>query len=276
MLSQLPHILLAVLAIGASVPARPKAPAGPLKWELKFTENFNGKELNTKLWERIDRGDSDWNRNMSLRDDLVRVGGGFATLLGVVNDDKSSDGRSVLTGGISTRGRFNMKYCKIEVRAKLQAAKGAWPAIWLMPQQRDYPWPKCGEIDIIERLNFDPFVYHTVHSEATKSGKSPQPGGGRGKIKPDAWNVYALEWYPEKIVWKVNGSVTHEYAKTSDDVSLWPWTKPFYLMIDMQLGGSWVGPVDESGLPVAMQIDWVKFYQLKQGAATITEFARPK
>ena len=260
---------------GEKAEAKSAIPSGPLKWELKHTENFNGVKLNTKLWKRIEQGQSDWNRYMSLRDDLVEVKGGVAKLYGVKNNDKSADPRDFLTGGISTSGLFNMKYGKVEVRAKLEAATGAWPAIWLMPENSKYPWPKCGEIDIIERVNHDPFVYNTAHSEWSRANRQNPPMTTCAKIKPDAWNVFAFEWTPDKLVWRVNGSVTLTYPKLSDDVSKWPWTQPSFLLIDMQLGGNWVGAVDEKTLPVAMHIDWVRFYQLKQGNKVISEFTKP-
>ena len=249
--------------------------AQPVVWKLKYTEDFKGAKLNEKLWTRIDRGGSDWNRNMSLREDLVEVKDGQLHAYGVKNDDTASDPRSVLTGGVMTKGRFAVKYGKIEVRCRLEAQKGAWPAIWMMPENPDGPWPRCGEIDIIERLNFDSFVYHTVHSAWTATNKSDPPSGGKGAIKEKDWNVYGIEWTPEKIVWTVNGRKTHSYAKVGDDPVRYPWTSPFYLMIDMQLGGSWVGPVDESTLPVAMHVDWVKFYSGTRAGKTITEFVRP-
>ena len=73
----------------------------------------------------------------------------------------------------------------------------------------------------------------------------------------------------------VNGKPTHSYANVGDDPSRYPWTTPFYLMIDMQLGGKWVGSVDESTLPVAMHVDWVKFYTGTRKGKPITELARP-
>lgn len=42
-----------------------------------------------------------------------------------------------------------------------------------------------------------------------------------------------------------------------------PFSIPQYLLIDMQLGGSWVGEVDAADLPVEMEIDWVRHYQWK-------------
>jgi hypothetical protein len=57
-----------------------------------------------------------------------------------------------------------------------------------------------------------------------------------------------------------------------DDPARFPWTTPFYLMIDMQLGGEWVGAIDESTLPTAMHVDWVKFYSGSRSGKTFTEF----
>lgn len=274
-------LLLAVCALGAPARGTKMKPTGPLKWELKFTEDFKGTELNPKLWARIPPPDSDgkcpdWLKHMSLRNDLAIVKDGQLHLLGVKNDDRSADPRPVLCGGVTTKGLFNMKYGKIEARVRLEACKGAWPAIWLMPQSSPHSWPLCGEIDVIERLNFDPFVYQTVHSGWTAKNKSNPPSSGKGKIKLDDWNIFTMEWTPTKIVWRVNGALTHSYPKISDEQERWPWTVPFYLMIDMQLGGSWVGAFDESSLPVAMHVDWVKFYQLSQGGKRISEFTRPR
>ena len=273
---RLAAIVFTVLAFAASAEI---APSGPYTFQLKFTENFNGSELNPKLWRRIEGFPgmgADWRKNMSLREDLVEVKGGILTLKGVRNDDTSADPRRLLTGGITTDGLFGMKYGKLEARIRLVAKKGAWPAFWMMPVSSPNGWPNDGEIDILERLNFDPFVYHTVHSAWTKKSPGDPPSSGKGKIKPDAWNVYALEWTPDSLVWKINGRAMHKYRKTLNaDHERWPWDAPFYVMLDMQLGGKWVGEVDEDALPAIMQVDWVKFYQLSQGSKRISEFSRP-
>lgn len=268
-----PGILGVALLLGAVAAHQPD------KWELCFTENFDGSAINPKLWRRLDfapgEGKSDWNRNVSGREDLVEVKGGSLHLYGKRNID-SSDPRAVLAGGISSQGFFAMQYGKVELRVRFEPAKGAWPAIWMMPQKPQGSWPDCGEIDILERLNYDPFVYHTVHSGWTRHSKNSPVSCQPGAIKPDAWNVVTLEWTPEKLVWRVNGSITHRYLKADDSRERWPWDYPFYIMLDMQLGGSWVGPVDESTLPAAMHIDWIKIYRLKRGNKRISKFIRPK
>ena len=257
----------------------PQKPGGaanaPIVWKLKFTEDFKGTKLDDKIWTRIGPGTADWNRNMSERPDLIAVKDGQLHAYGVKNDDLAADKRSVLTGGVSTHGHLAVKYGKVEIRCKLEAQKGAWPAIWMMPEKPTAKWPDCGEIDIIERLNSDGFVYHTVHSGWTAEHKNDPPSGGKGDIKPNDWNVYAIEWTPEKITWTVNGKATHSYAKVGDDPKRYPWTEPFYLMIDMQLGGQWVGAIDESTLPTAMHVDWVKIYSGSRNGKTFTEFLKP-
>ena len=73
----------------------------------------------------------------------------------------------------------------------------------------------------------------------------------------------------------MNGKATHVYEKVGDDLKRYPWTEPFYLMIDMQLGGQWVGATDESTLPTAMHVDWVKIYSGSRNGKTFTEFLKP-
>jgi beta-glucanase (GH16 family) len=81
-------------------------------------------------------------------------------------------------------------------------------------------------------------------------------------LKPEEYNVYGMEWFPDKLVYTLNGVETFTYPKLEDvDPSQWPFDQPFYFMMDMQLGGAWVGEVDPKDLPVQMIIDWVKVYQ---------------
>lgn len=249
-----------------------------VKWELKFTENFDGKALNGKLWSRINGNPegSDWQKHILDREDLAEVKGGELWLKGIKNEDRTSDPRPILAGGVTTKDKLAIKYGKIEVRVKLESCQGAWPAIWMLPQEGGRGWPAGGEIDIFERVNHDPFVYQTIHSTWKQSNPSDPPYSGRGDFKPDDWNIFAFEWTPDKLVWKVNGKTTHTYPKTQDNLDQWPFQVPFYLMLDMQLGGAWAGAVDETGLPIAMRIDWVKIYQLKIGGKKVSEFKRPK
>ena len=81
-------------------------------------------------------------------------------------------------------------------------------------------------------------------------------------INREEFNVYGVEMYPDKIVFMINGEPTLTYPKVNDGAEgQFPFYIPQYLLIDMQLGGQWVGDVDPADLPVEMEIDWVRYYE---------------
>jgi len=95
----------------------------------------------------------------------------------------------------------------------------------------------------MEHLNFDDIIYQTIHSEYTlKIAKSNNPPKGtRVKIDREAWNTYGCEWDSEKIVFTVNGRATHTYPRMPElGAKQWTFDEPFYFILSMQVGGSWV------------------------------------
>ncbi|HOA39773.1 MAG TPA: glycoside hydrolase family 16 protein [Flavihumibacter sp.] len=234
-------------------------------WNLVWEDEFDGTSIDTSKWSRIPKGTSDWNRHMSTRDDCYEVSAGLLHLKGIVNTDSSTDRRPFLTGGIWSQHKLAFQYGRVEIRAKLGMSTGAWPAIWLLAETDKYgAYPRNGEIDIMEHLNFDTIAYQTTHSYYTlvlKKDKEP-PHGGTAPINNQDFNVYGLEWYPDKLVFFVNGRQSFVYPRVAGvDKTQWPYDQPFYILIDQQLGGNWVGPVNTAQLPVDMQIDWVRIYQ---------------
>ena len=234
-------------------------------WELIWEENFEGKSLNTDNWNIIKRNRADWGNTMSSDTRLREVKDGKLILWGIVNDDLQKDTSKFLTAGVDTKGKFAFQYGKIEVNAKLDNATGAWPAIWMLGDKPKYGgWPNNGEIDLMEHLNYEDQVYQTIHSYYTvKMGEKKNPVHYHvTKVNPNEFVRYGMEWYPDSIVYTINGEKTFTYPKIlRDDHYQWPFDQPYYLMIDMQLGGSWVGEVDPNDLPVKMEVDWVKVYQ---------------
>lgn len=234
---------------------------------MVWKENFNGCRLDTTKWSRIGPGNVDWNRHMSKHDSCFELRNGKLILKGIVNTVDPTDARPFITGGVTTEGKFSFTYGKIEIRAKLGRAQGAWPAFWMLGDRiKTIGWPACGEIDIMEHLNHERQVYQTVHSHYTqvlKQTRSPL-SGSTVPVRRDKYNVYGLEWYPDKLIWTINGKETFSYSRIDADASgQWPFDKPFYLLIDMQLGGNWVEPVDLEELPVEMAVDWIKISQLR-------------
>lgn len=235
----------------------------PKKWKLVWEDNFSTDTgFDTAAWSKIPRGTADWNRHMSDFDSCYAVKDGNLILKGLLNYSLPTDTALYITGGLYTKDKVSFMNGRLEIRTKLQAATGAWPAIWLLPQSGK--WPDGGEIDIMERLNNDTIAYQTVHSNYTLNlGIKDNPKqGGVGLITPDDYNVYTVEMYPDSLRFFINDAHTFTYPRIqTDKEGQFPFDAPFYLLIDMQLGGSWVGNVNKEDLPVEMKIDWVRFYQ---------------
>lgn len=242
------------------------AQAQQAMYDLVWEDNFSGRIFDEQCWSKIPRGEADWNRHMSDADFLYEVKDGNLVLHGTVNNGKvPQDTARFITGGLFTKGKVNIGYGKVEVCAKLGRAQGAWPAIWMLPETGK--WPNGGEIDIMEHLNHDSIAYQTVHSYYTHilKEKNNPPHGGTGTIDRDGYNTYSVEILPDSLVFSINGQRTFAYPRIeTDKEGQYPFGTPYYLLIDMQIEGSWVGKANPEELPVEMMVDWVKIYKLRE------------
>lgn len=250
-------VVFTVLLIVASCGQEPTKNGYKVVWE----ENFNDSTKLEKYWSKIPRGKSDWNNYMSDYNGLYKVDAGNLILRGIKNTVLPNDEAPYLTGGVYTKDKIAFGHGRVEIKAKLFGARGAWPAIWMLAENEE--WPDGGEIDIMERLNSDSYIYQTVHSEYTleQGIKNTPKSGIVAHIKPDNYNVYAVELYNDSLRFFVNDTHTFTYPRIeTDKTGQFPFgDKKFYLLIDMQLGGEWVGKVNEQDLPTEMHIDWVRY-----------------
>lgn len=265
--------LMALLASCSVMPYRKtenyiylqKEKTGKPNWKMIWKDDFNGNEIDSTKWSKIPVGGADWNKHMSNDPACYAQSDGKLYLKGIKNPDTLTDPRPFLTGGLYTKGKFAYQYGKIEIHAKLECAEGAWPAMWMLAEKNKYgKYPNNGEIDIMEHLNRDSIIYQTTHSHYTLNlkQKNNPPHGGTAKIDISKYNTFGLEWYPDRLVFTLNGVETFRYPRVAGvDPSQWPYDQPFYVMIDQQLGGTWVGKVNPEQLPVQMIVDWVKVYQ---------------
>lgn len=259
-------ILIGLIGLFVSSCSRPEnnQTKSTYTFTLNWEENFNQPvHFDTTRWSKTSRGGSDWNDTMSDLDTLYAMHNGKLILRGIQNTALKEDTSKYLTGGVTTKDKVSFGLGRLEIRAKLGAATGAWPAFWLLGQ--GVPYPDGGEIDIMEHLNHDNIVYQTVHSYYTITlGMDHPDHSSTAPINPNEFNTYAVEMYQDSVVFYVNGKRNFSYSRIkTDKKEQFPFADvPHYLILSMQLGGSWVGKVDPEELPVKMAIDWIQFYSL--------------
>jgi beta-glucanase (GH16 family) len=181
---------------------------------------------------------------------------------------------------LTSKNKAEWTYGRIEVKAKLPSGRGTWPAIWMLPTVKSYGtgyWPDNGEIDIMEHVGFDPDVIHgSIHTSAyNHTIKTEKTATLQVPTSRTGFNVYAVEWTPEEIRWYVNDNhyftfKNERLTNTAADYKQWPFDKPFHLLLNLAVGGTWGGArgVDDSIWPQRMEIEYVRVYQsTKSGSA---------
>ena len=145
---------------------------------------------------------------------IVTVANGKLTI--TVEEDNGN----YTSGKIQTKGLMDWTYGRFEIRAKLpNFGQGLWPAIWLLAdacKYINYTWPKCGEIDIMERVNSDMETHSNTH---TSSNYGVNGRGEKYSISNfDSFYIFALEWDNNAIKFFVRESTNDQNPIESDQV----------------------------------------------------------
>ncbi|MGB9858253.1 MAG: carbohydrate binding domain-containing protein [Dictyoglomaceae bacterium] len=167
---------------------------------------------------------------------------------------------------MKTQGKFNVKFGRIEFRAKLPKGKGIWPALWLLGEDiTTVGWPNCGEIDVMELLGHEPNkVYGTVHGPGYSgaSGKGSNYTLPSGDFSQD-FHIFAIEWDPIGISWYVDDQKF--FTITRPEIELygnWVFDHPFFIILNSAVGGYWPGYPDSTTVfPQKMYVDYIKVYK---------------
>jgi len=226
-------------------------PPDPHKWGYDIGGHGWG---NGELQYYTDRADNAWVAGGTLHIKAAREAFG---------------GKRFTSARLVTRGRFDFRYGRVEVRVKLPVGRGAWAAAWMLPTDKSYgEWPRSGEIDIMEHVGHDRGKVHgTVHTERFNHGKGTQVGRA---IAVDAgkWHTYAVEWSAEGVSFILDGQQYHRFQKRKEGGwAVWPFDQPFHIILNIAVGGSWGGQqgVDEeafAGEGQVMEVAWVRAYRL--------------
>jgi beta-glucanase (GH16 family) len=239
------------------------------KWTLEWRDEFNSGEIpDPRRWDY----EEGFVRNNEAqfytrgRKENARIEGGKLVIEG---RQDNWNGKKITSASVVTKGRKEFLYGRIEARAKIPTGKGTWPAIWTLGTNIDkVGWPKCGELDILENVGFDPDKVHAnVHVDAFNHMK----GNGKGnniqvKAPYTEFNVYAIEWFKDRIDFFFNDTRYLSYRKQAGwSEAEWPFDKPQYLILNLAIGGAWGGQqgIDDTKFPHRFEIDYVRYYVAK-------------
>lgn len=178
-------------------------------------------------------------------------------------------GNTVYSGRIYANVKTGWQYGIFEARIKLPKGKGTWPAYWMMPVSSSDPWPKCGEIDIMEEVGYNPnYTSSSVHTQNYNHTIGTQRTAERlTQGAQDEFHIYRLEWTPSYIRTYVDDNALLTFNNDgTGNVNTWPYDKAFYIILNLAWGGDWGGAmgVDESCLPATMEVDYVRVFQSVQ------------
>jgi len=251
------NVLLVVLLVGNICCAQ------KINRKLVWQENFSETKLN----------ESDWN---------YELGDGCPNLCGWGNNERQiyttsnhllSKGKLIISANkegdrytstkISTKGKKEFLYGRIEARAKLPKGKGIWPAFWMLGSNiATVGWPKSGEIDILEYVGKEPqTIFTTLHTQDSHGNsfntkKTAIPNIEKG------FHVYAIDWTKDKIDFFVDSNLVYSFEPSPKNENTWPFNQPFYIIVNMAVGGNFGGPeVDTTIFPQDFVIDYIRVYQ---------------
>ena len=232
--------------------------------QLLWADEFNGTTIDKSTWQFESGPTNDNVHFYTDRADNAKIVDGKLQIIAL---KESHQGFDYTSAHIKTEQAQHWKYGRIEASIKLPGTPGFVPAFWMLPADNRYGWwPHSGEIDIMEHpTNEIKHIYGTVHTEKYNlfSGSS-LPQGGVVDI-PDAetaFHLYAVEWTPEKIDFYVDDQIYYSFENDEGATDTWPFNQPFYIILNLAVGGGWVGTPDETTtFPAVMEVDYVRVYQ---------------
>ena len=149
---------------------------------------------------------------------------------------------------------------------KLPWGQGLWPAFWMLGRNIDaVGWPNCGEIDIMEFRGQETSTIHGSLHGPGYSGGNPVTGSydlPNGRFDA-GFHLFAVEWGDDYIEFFVDDK-RYQTVKKDDVPGNWVFNQPFFIILNVAVGGNYVGPPNASTVfPQTMLVDYVRVYEEK-------------
>jgi beta-glucanase (GH16 family) len=254
----------------------------PSVWKIVWQDEFNGPNgsaPDSSKWV-LETGGSGWGNNeleyYTNRPINAHLESGALVITALRETYTGPDNvtRNYTSSRLKTQGKFSLTYGRIEARLKIPYGQGMWPAFWMLGTDIDQVgWPSCGEVDIMENIGREPSQVHgTIHGPGYSGGNGLEASYSlsNGRRFADDFHTFAVEWEPNVLRFYVDGVLYK--TRTPADLpanSNWVFAHPFFMLLNVAVGGSWPGNPDASTVfPQTMLVDYVRVYQRSTPSST--------
>jgi beta-glucanase (GH16 family) len=239
-------------------------------YELVWADEFNSDKIDLSNWsfEIWDAGrvNNEWQQYVENYENYKLLDGKlYITATRTGNNEKGGYASTRL----SSQDKQEFTYGRVEFNAKMPSGVGTWPALWMLGANIDeVGWPRCGEIDIMEYVGFQPDTTHSNVHTRYQSGATDFHGEIPLATAEEYFHVYGMTWTSNSINFYIDdpGNIVNTYSPGTKTEENWPFDKPFFIIMNFAVGGNWGGKngVDGDIWPQSMVVDYVRLYKLKE------------
>jgi beta-glucanase (GH16 family) len=190
---------------------------------------------------------------------------------------KGADGKWT-SGRITTKGLKSFQFGRVEARMKLPVGAGLWPAFWMMGAKfPDVKWPFCGAVDLVENVPASAASNGLGPTRVRATLHGPRYSGGNGlwrdfelpngaRIDDWGFHTYGVIWSPGMMQFYVDNPANVFFVRNSSEIpekSQWVFDQPFFLIMNLAVGGDWPGnPDTTTPNPAEVVVDYVRVYRV--------------
>jgi beta-glucanase (GH16 family) len=263
-------LMAAIVTIIAGCEIEPKQSLPNRNFELVWSDEFEGDSgvaPNAAKWKYdLGTGQNGWGNNelqtYTKNPQNISLDGSGNLVIRAL---KSSTG-TYTSARIKTDSLFSQQFGKVEARIKTPTGSGIWPAFWMLGSNiSTVSWPQCGEIDIMEQKGkFSNITYGSIHGPGYSGGQAiTTPYALKNDRFDNDFHLYAVEWNKTKIDFFVDGYLFKRIIP-ADVPGQWVYNQPFFIILNIAVGGSFVGPPNaNTPFPGSMIVDYVRVYKEK-------------
>lgn len=237
-------------------------------WSLIWCDEFNGNSIDSNNWTHEQGnwgwGNNEWQNYTNSSSNSFVAGG----VLNIRAIQESSNGSNYSSARLISNNKFEFQYGKVEARLKVPFGQGIWPAFWMLGENiGSVGWPQSGEIDIMEHINNEAIAHGTVHW----NNGGHQYNGSSANITPNEFHVYGVIWNENYARFYIDDVPYFQFNFSSSNNSEIIFQRPFYLLLNLAVGGNWPGYPDGSTVfPATYEIDYVRVYESSLTPTLIT------